>query len=95
MRKKAMAVVTALTVALMMTWAVPAIAADMGKININTANAEELMTLKGIGESYAKSIIEYRETNGPFQTAEDLMKVKGIGEKTIANNKDRIITADQ
>lgn len=49
-----------------------------GKVNINKANAEELMTLPGIGEVRALSIIEYRETYGSFETIEDIMNVKGI-----------------
>ena len=51
-----------------------------GLVNINTASKEELMTLNGIGESKANSIIEYRKTN-KFNTIEDIMNVSGIGEK--------------
>lgn len=55
------------------------------KVNINTCNIEELMTLNGLGESKAKNIIEYRTNNGPFQTIEELLKVNGIGKKTFEN----------
>ena len=48
------------------------------KVNINTADAPVLMTLKGIGESKAADIISYREKYGKFQTIEDIMKVTGI-----------------
>lgn len=51
-----------------------------GKVNINTADAKMLMTLPGIGESKATSIIAFREENGLFQTIEDLMKITGIKE---------------
>ena len=90
-----MAVITMLTVALMMAWAVPALAEEMGLVNINTASMEQLMTLDGIGESYAERIIEFREKNGPFQSPEDLLKIKGIGEKTLELNKGRILVKDQ
>ena len=61
-----------------------------GKINLNTANFEELTRLKGIGPAYAQRIIDYREKHGPFERIEDLMKVKGIGPKTFDANKDMI-----
>ena len=60
------------------------------KINLNTATLEELMTLERIGPKYAQRIIDYRDTNGPFDKIEDLMKVKGIGPKTFDANKDLI-----
>ena len=60
------------------------------KVSINTATIEELMTLEGIGEAKALSIIEYRNVNGAFQKLEDLMNVSGIGEKAYEKIKDRI-----
>ena len=66
-------------------------AADVEKININTASAEELMKLERIGPKYAARIIEFREKNGPFDKPEAIMKVKGIGQKTWEANKDRIV----
>ncbi len=61
-----------------------------GVVNINTATLEELMTLDGIGESKAKSIIEYRKTNGNFKTPEDIMNVSGIGSSVYEKIKDRV-----
>lgn len=60
------------------------------KISINHATLKELMTLDGIGESKAKAIIEYRGTNGPFQSLSDLTKVSGIGASTYEKIKDQI-----
>lgn len=94
MRKVSMVLITLMTVALMTAWVVPTMAEDMGKVNINTATREQLMSLKGIGEAYADRIIEYRDKNGPFQAPEDLLKVKGIGEKTLEANQDRIVVKD-
>lgn len=59
-------------------------------ININTASKEELSKLSGIGEKKADAIIEYRNTNGLFQTLEDIMKVSGIGESVYDAIKDQI-----
>ena len=50
-------------------------------VNINTANIDELMDIKGIGRSKAKAIIEYRNKNGNFKSIEELLNVSGIGEK--------------
>lgn len=62
----------------------------VGKININTATAEELDSIPEIGPSKAKAIIEYRETEGEFSEIEDIMNVSGIGEKTFEKLKDYI-----
>lgn len=66
-------------------------AGDAGQININTASAEELTQLKGVGASYAAKIIEFREKNGPFKKPEDLTLVPRIGQKTFEKNKDLIL----
>ena len=58
-------------------------------ININQASIEDLKTLNGIGESKAKSIIEYREQN-TFTSIEDIMKVSGISESVFNKIKDDI-----
>ena len=49
-------------------------------VNINTADAEELETLTGIGPALAQAIVDYRAEHGAFRSAEDLLLVKGIGE---------------
>lgn len=62
-----------------------------GKININTASKDELMTLTGIGDVTAEKIIEYRQKN-KFEKIEDLMEVSGIGEKKFETIKEFITT---
>lgn len=59
-------------------------------VNINTASLEELMTLSGIGESKAKSIISYRDTKGPFEKTEDIMNISGIKEAAFEKIKNDI-----
>ena len=54
-----------------------------GKLCLNSATAQELEQLPGIGETLAARIIEYREENGPFQELEELDNVYGIGESII------------
>ena len=68
-----------------------AYADEIEKININTATAEQLTQLKGIGSSHAAGIIAYREKNGPFKNPADLINVPRIGQKTFEKNKDLII----
>lgn len=65
-------------------------AAPSGQVNINTASAEELDTLPGIGPAMAQRIIEFRETEGAFTSIEDIKKVKGIGEAKFEKMKDKI-----
>ena len=60
------------------------------KININTADSEELQKLYRIGPALASRIIEYRNAYGDFVTIEEIMEVKGIGEKTFEKLKDQI-----
>lgn len=57
-----------------------------GAIDLNTASKDELMTLKGVGESKAEAIMEYRKAN-KFNSIEDIKKVKGIGDKIYKDNK--------
>lgn len=60
------------------------------KVNINTASREELMTLTGIGEAKAGSIIRYREEHGGFGSIEELMEIEGIKEGVFGKIKEDI-----
>ena len=61
-----------------------------GKVNINTATKEELMTLPGVGQSKAALIIQYREEHGRFQAIEDIMNISGIKDGLFGKIKDYI-----
>lgn len=61
-----------------------------GKININTAAMEQLMTLTGIGEAKAQSIIRYREEHGKFRSIEELMNIEGIKSGVFHKIKEQI-----
>ena len=60
------------------------------KVNINTAGSEELQTLPGVGPAIASRIIDYRNTQGSFQSVEEIKSVSGIGEKIYEKLKDEI-----
>lgn len=64
--------------------------AEDGKVNLNTATAEELMTLSGIGEAKAEAILRYREEHGGFQKVEELMEVEGIKEGVFHKIKEQV-----
>jgi len=68
------------------------VTAAFAKVNINTATADELAALNGIGKVKAEAIVAYRTENGKFQTADDLIKVKGIGSKIIEKIRSEITT---
>ena len=61
-----------------------------GKVSLNTATLDELMTLPGIGEAKAQTIIEYREEVGAFQNIEELKEVSGIGDAIFDQIKENI-----
>jgi competence protein ComEA len=61
------------------------------KINLNSATAEQLQSLPGIGPSIAKSILEHRTKVGKFNRIEEIINVKGIGEKKFQKIKDRLV----
>lgn len=64
--------------------------ASSGLVNINTASADELDALPGVGPATAQAIIDERESNGAFTSAEDIMRVSGIGEKKFDKLKSSI-----
>lgn len=64
--------------------------AEDGKVDLNTATAEELMTLSGIGEAKAEAILRYREEHGGFQKVEELMEVEGIKEGVFNKIKEQV-----
>ncbi|HEY4509442.1 MAG TPA: helix-hairpin-helix domain-containing protein [Candidatus Paceibacterota bacterium] len=64
------------------------------KININTANLEELDQITGVGPAIAQRVIDYRNQNGPFQTIEEIKNVSGIGDITFEKMKDEITVGD-
>ena len=57
------------------------------KININTADVEELMKLPGVGRTLATRIVKYRKKHGHFRSVNQLIKVKGIGPKKLKKIK--------
>ena len=61
--------------------------ASAAVVNLNTATADQLEGLPGIGPSMAARILEYRQKNGAFKKVEDLMNVRGIGEKNFLKLK--------
>ena len=64
-------------------------------VNVNTANAEELETLTGIGPSLAQAIVDYRAGHGAFRSAEDLLLVKGIGEAKLEGFRAEITLTEE
>lgn len=60
------------------------------KVNLNTASKEQLMTLRGIGESRAEDIIRYREEHGLFRAIEEIMEISGIKDAAFQKIKDDI-----
>jgi len=68
----------------------PSVLIEILKVNINTANAEQLMLIPSIGPIIAERIIEYRKRYGPFKSVYDIQNVGGIGDLTFANIKDYI-----
>ncbi|HYF97853.1 MAG TPA: helix-hairpin-helix domain-containing protein [Coxiellaceae bacterium] len=72
------------------------VAPNQAVVDINHANAEELMSLKGIGEKKAQAIIAYRTQHGAFKSVSELTAIKGFSEKQLGvflkNNEGRVVT---
>ncbi|MDI9348171.1 MAG: helix-hairpin-helix domain-containing protein [Methylacidiphilales bacterium] len=65
--------------------------ATTGKVDINSANVQELMAyLDGVGKKKAQAIIEFRKIKGPYKSMQDLLKVKGFSKKLLEKNKEKI-----
>jgi len=65
-------------------------AAPAQVVNINTAPAEQLERLPGVGPKTAARIVEYRQKTGGFKKVEELMNVRGIGEKAFLKMKSQL-----
>ncbi|MFD2189716.1 ComEA family DNA-binding protein [Pistricoccus aurantiacus] len=78
------------SIALLLSLSPFVLAQEVAPININTASAELLAELPGIGEIKASAIVENRQANGAFSSVDDLARVKGIGENTIDKLRDQI-----
>lgn len=74
-----------LSLLLSLSLSLPLSAADM--VNINTADRDTLMTIKGVGEKRAEAIITFRKEHGRFTSVEDLRQVDGIGQSTVDSNR--------
>jgi competence protein ComEA len=88
-KSKTRLIMAVVFVAALIMAAMPGYTAD-DKIDINSASIEQLMSLKYVGETIAKRIVEYRDQIQGFKTVEAIMEVKGFGQKAWEANKDRI-----
>jgi competence protein ComEA len=82
-----LAVLLAAPVALAEQAQAPAKPTPAAQVNINTASADQLEGLPGVGPKMAARIIDYRQKNGGFKKIEDLMNIQGIGEKNFLKLK--------
>ncbi len=68
---------------------------DLSPLDLNTAPAEQLQTLPGVGEELAARIVAWREEHGPFESVEQIMEVPGIGEGMFAALEGRIVVNEE
>ena len=90
-----LALVFALVASSGLATAAAAKAAPSGKININTASAQQLTALPGVGEKLAARIVEYRQKQGAFKNVSELMNVQGLGEKNLAKIQAYLTTSGE
>lgn len=82
--------ITRLITTLLLAVSLAATAAEtvsQGSINLNTATAEQLSTLSGVGKAKAEAIVHYRDTHGKFTNLDELKQVKGIGSAILEKNR--------
>lgn len=60
-------------------------------VDVNTATADQLEAVPGLGPALAQRIVEFREKNGPFGSVDELLKVRGIGEKTLERFREYLV----
>ncbi|PNV84069.1 MAG: DNA-binding protein [Sulfurimonas sp.] len=66
------------------------VALSFGAVDINKADKDELMSIKGVGEAKANAILEYRKANNCFSSVDELKEVKGFGDKMLEKNRGNI-----
>ena len=75
--------------------AAPETKEDLPPVDINTADAEELERLMGIGPVLAQAIVDYRAEHGPFASVEELLEVSGIGEGKLSGFRDDVTLGEK
>ena len=65
------------------------------RIDINVADVETLMSIKGIGEKRALAIVDYREQYGPFKSVDDLSEVRGVSESLIERSRELLVVKNR
>ena len=92
MTARVMPVVCALLLVAAVAGAQDGKASTQGTVNINTATAEQLQLLPGVGPALAGRIIAFREANGPFEKVDELAAVQGIGDKSLEKLRPYVVT---
>jgi competence protein ComEA len=81
-----------------MLFASPALAAKpapAGKVNLNSASAQQLTALPGVGPKLAERIVEYRQKSGGFHSVNEIVNVKGLGEKGFAKLQAYVVVSGE